>query len=487
VIRELADRLAAEYAFAEMGAKLAGELRQRLATGAYASAASGVAFARALTTDLQATSKDKHLRIRFEAEAGGPRRGPGGPPAPPAAGPGPRRPPPAGGITKLEVLEGRVGYLHMRGVPPLEVAENAVAAAFAFLKNTDALILDCRNNDGGDPRTVALYVSYLSEGSPFVINTFHPRNGKIQEFATTELGELSYGEQKPVFVLTSPRTFSGGEELAYDLQALQRAVLVGEVTGGGANPAQGVLIAGHFLARIPFAHPVNPITNANWEGSGVQPDIAVPEDRALSVALDAIRARLQGSSPAPAPKHALPARQPPKRASVASAGPGNARGPNLLTNGDFSKGQAPWGVASLGPGGPQKHPSRLSDGALCVKIRGGEQLFVGWPDAEHPTPLAIRAGTTYQLSFRASASGRWPLRASIRVGHQTPPYTPIVQTEVPLDVRPLAFHVDVESEQGDDLAGVAFQVRAAPGRGESEVCLDDVALRAVPKAPHLPR
>jgi hypothetical protein len=379
------------------------------------------------------------------------------------------------------VLEGRVGYLQINGVPPLEFAEEAVAAAFAFLKDTDALILDCRGNGGGDPRTVALYVSYLSEGPPFVINTFHPRHGSIIEFATTELGELSYGEQKPVFVLTSPRTFSGGEELAYDLQALQRAVLVGEVTGGGANPAQGVLIASHFLAQIPFAHPVNPITNANWEGSGVMPDLVVPEDGALSVALDAIRARLQGSSPAPAPKHALPPRQPPQRASVASAGPGNARGPNLLSNGNFSKGLAPWGVESFGPGGPQPHPSRVHDGALCLKIRDSKRVvIVGWPDAEHPAPLSIAAGAAYQLSFRASASGRLPLRASVSVGHQTPPYLSVMEADVPLDVRSLAYHVDFQSDHDDDLAGIAFRLRAAPFRGESEVCLDDVALRAVP-------
>jgi len=478
VIRELAGHLDAEYAYAEMGAKLAQELRSRLTAGGYAGAATGVALAQTLTTELQATSKDKHLRVSFLAQAGDARISP----ARLDAAPGRRRFPPAGGgITKLEVLEGHVGYLQMDGVPPLEVAEDALAAAFAFVKNTDALILDCRNNGGGDPRTVALYVSYLSEGAPFVVNTFHPRNGRIEEFATSELGGLSYGEQKPVYVLTSARTFSGGEELAYDLQALQRAVLVGEVTGGGANPTRGVQIGGQFLAHIPFAHPVNPITNANWEGRGVQPDVVVPEDRALSVALDALTLRLQGSSPAPGLKPTLPARQPPKRAGVASAGPGNVRGPNLLTNGDFAKGLAPWGVMSFGPGGGQPRPSRISNGALCVKLQGSEMLVIGWPDAEHSTPLSVSAGTAYQLSFRASASGRLPLRARINVGHQTPPYPTLIEAEVPLDVRSLPFHVDFESDRSDDLAGVALRLRALPGRGESEVCLGDVALRAVPR------
>ena len=61
---------------------------------------------------------------------------------------------------------------------------------------------------GGDPNTVALYVSYLSEGVPYVVNTFHWREGnRVVEFRTTELGDLVYGAHKPVFVLTSPGTF----------------------------------------------------------------------------------------------------------------------------------------------------------------------------------------------------------------------------------------------------------------------------------------
>jgi hypothetical protein len=77
-----------------------------------------------------------------------------------------------------------------------------------------------------------------------------------------------------------------------------------------------------------------------------------------------------------------------------------------------------------------------------------------------------------------------PLRASINVGHQTPPYPRIIEADVPLDVKPLAFYVDFESDRSDDLAGIALQLRAAPSRGQSEVCLDDVRLRAMsPKTP----
>jgi len=276
VIGELASHLRSEYAFEEMGARLATTLQDNEATGAYAEATSAEALALALTRDLQAVSQDRHLRVV--------------PLQPPPGAQGtPSGPPPNGAIEEVRVLEGNIGYLRMLAVPALAQARGAVAAAFAGLQQTDALILDCRDNGGGDPRTVAWYVSHLLEGPPIVINRFHARGGSVEEFATTDLGALSYGGVKPVFVLTSPRTFSGGEELAYDLQAMGRAVLVGEVTGGGANPARAVPIGMNLeqplLAFIPFAYPENPFTHANWEGRGVQPDLEVPEQRALEVAL----------------------------------------------------------------------------------------------------------------------------------------------------------------------------------------------------------
>jgi C-terminal processing protease CtpA/Prc len=96
---------------------------------------------------------------------------------------------------------------------------------------------------------------------PYVVNTFHWREGnRVVEFRTTELGDLVYGAHKPVFVLTSPGTFSGGEELSYDLQVLERAVVVGEVTGGGANPGGPVPLGHQFVVNMPSGRPVNPVT-----------------------------------------------------------------------------------------------------------------------------------------------------------------------------------------------------------------------------------
>jgi hypothetical protein len=95
------------------------------------------------------------------------------------------------------------------------------------------------------------------------------------------------GKRNPdakVFVLTSSSTFSAAEEFSYNLKNLERATLIGETTGGGAHPG-GTINAGEgFMLWTPTGRAINPITNTNWEGTGVKPHIEVPADEALEVA-----------------------------------------------------------------------------------------------------------------------------------------------------------------------------------------------------------
>jgi retinol-binding protein 3 len=293
VLYSLAQELESRYVLPDVAKKLAAVVRTKQKTGAYRNVTTGPEFARVLTDDLFSVAHDKHLRINFSWGLV------------PYANPVPLSPEllnelrkENGAIPKVEILEGNIGYVRVNGVPAVDVARPAIAAAFAFLHYTDALIIDDRGNGGGDPNTVAVYVSYLSEGRPFVVNTFHWREGnRVEEFRTTELGELAYGAQKPVFVLTSSMTFSGGEELAYDLQALKRAVIVGENTGGGANPSTSVELPHNFVVSMPSAQGVNPNTGTNWEGVGVSPDIRIAAAEALRRAHTLALERLAAIAP----------------------------------------------------------------------------------------------------------------------------------------------------------------------------------------------
>src|SRR5918998_487803 len=288
VVENLLKRLNEAYVFPDTAAKVERAVRERLDKGEYDKLTSAKQFAERLTADLQEVSRDKHLRVRYSHR-----------PIPVRAG-GPGEPSASEreqfrremsrmnyGFQKVERLPGNVGYVEFRGFYDPEGGAETVAAVFNFLANTDALIFDLRKNGGGDPKMVALICSYLFGKEPIHLNSLHWRDGKserVEEFWTLkEVAGRRY-TGKDVYVLTSGRTFSGAEEFSYNLKNLKRATLVGETTGGGANPGGGNRLGPHFGAFIPTGRAVNPITKTNWEGTGVEPDVKVPADQALKVA-----------------------------------------------------------------------------------------------------------------------------------------------------------------------------------------------------------
>ena len=105
------------------------------------------------------------------------------------------------------------------------------------------------------------------------------------------MGARAQLPEAPVYVLTSGRTFSAAEEFTYNLKNLERATIVGETTGGGAHPVDRHVFADLQISMsLPFGRAVNPITGTNWEGTGIDPHIAVPVDQAFDVAyLDALK------------------------------------------------------------------------------------------------------------------------------------------------------------------------------------------------------
>jgi hypothetical protein len=287
VLDTLVKRLNDSYVFPEVAAKMEQSLRANSA--AYEQITSARQFSERLTADLQAVSHDKHLRVRYSYEAIPVR--PNGPLEPTSDEIERARRELSRinyGFERVERLPGNIGYLDLRGFTPTQVGgDETVAAAFNFLANTDALIIDLRKNGGGDPQRVALICSYLFGPERVHLNDLHWREGKgerVEEFWTQKDVAGKRYEGKDVYVLTSNYTFSGAEEFSNNLKTLKRATIVGETTGGGANPGGGNRLSEHFVAFIPVGRAVNPITKTNWEGTGVEPDVKVPADQALHVA-----------------------------------------------------------------------------------------------------------------------------------------------------------------------------------------------------------
>jgi Peptidase family S41/N-terminal domain of Peptidase_S41 in eukaryotic IRBP len=291
--------LRTSYVFPDRAERAATAIEARLAAGEY-DGLDEAALAERLTGHLYEVCADKHLEVRVmpPLPAG---HEPAGPPEP---GPPPRRDrghPGNYGIRRVERLEGNVGYLDLRGVAHPEEAGPAIAAAMELVAGTYALIIDLRHNHGGSPHGVAFWCSYLFPGAGTHLGDIFQADTGL----TTQFWSLAYAPgprylDRPVYLLTSHETFSGGEDLCYTLQAQGRAEVIGETTGGGAHPARMVPVSPTVAIRVPFARSINPVTGTNWQGTGVVPDIAVPAAEAYDVTYGkALRHVLSSAVPPP--------------------------------------------------------------------------------------------------------------------------------------------------------------------------------------------
>ena len=289
VIDRVLNGLDRSYVFPEVARQMREAVSDRVSNGEYEAINDAQEFADKLTADLQAVCRDKHLRVRLSVDGGGAtlmRRGAMNR----ADSEG------NGGFAIVEIMPGNVGYIDLRGfLSPHAAAEHA-ANAMNKVADADSLIIDLRKNGGGSAEMVALLVSYLLESERILVNTFVGRDGTVTDETWTTEDLPGRRFTKDVYVLTSAYTFSAAEEFAYDLKNLKRATLVGETTGGGANPIDMFRINDRFEVSIPVARAVNPISKTNWEGVGVAPDVSVPAADALETAHRAALAkRVDGS------------------------------------------------------------------------------------------------------------------------------------------------------------------------------------------------
>ena len=189
------------------------------------------------------------------------------------------------GIRRVERLDGNIGYLDLRRMPVPANAGPAIAAAMELVAGTYALIIDMRRNGGGSPEGVVFWCSYLVDERPTYFNDiFNAETGETRQFWALPCVPGTRYLDRPVYVLTSRRTFSGGEDLCYTLQAVTRAEIRGEATGGGAHPTRVYPVSPAVCFGIPFARSVSPVTGSNWQGAGVVPDVAVAAEQAYDVA-----------------------------------------------------------------------------------------------------------------------------------------------------------------------------------------------------------
>ncbi|MEM1134675.1 MAG: S41 family peptidase [Bacteroidota bacterium] len=291
-IDSINNKLHNNYVFPEVADEMSKTLKRNLKEGKYHSFINPKELAQQLTNDLLSISKDKHLmvvynpkiiarelaltnedRINEEAEWAKElvkhlKRD-------------------NYGFREVKILEQNIGYIDLREFVDPKYGGETLTSAMYFLSNTDAIIVDLRQNDGGSPWMVQLLASYFFSSEPVhLANHFNrPKNELTQSWTLPFVP----GVRRPdvdLYILTSSKTFSAAEAFSYQLKHLKRATIVGERTEGGAHLTGSVIATDKFYVRIPQGRTTSSVTNSNWEGIGVKPHIEVSSEQALKVALD---------------------------------------------------------------------------------------------------------------------------------------------------------------------------------------------------------
>lgn len=299
VVESVAKTMNEAYLFPETGKKMSKFITENYKKKLYKSTSDPIEFAARLTADLLSVGHDKHIRVFFDPQWVQASR---------SANTKqdsldvlyrdlPQWKKENFGFKEIKILPGNIGYLKLDGMIDIKFGGETGVAAMNYLSNTDALIIDLRENHGGS-NMGSLVASYLFDGEQVQLAELHLREGNkvIQEWTLAHVPGKRM-PNTPVYILTSNFTFSAAEAIAQRLKVLKRAITIGENSGGGAHITEQRVATERFCVFVPYGRSIgDPTKDTDWEGVGVVPDIRVPAIEALDKAYQTALSNLKAKS-----------------------------------------------------------------------------------------------------------------------------------------------------------------------------------------------
>ncbi|WP_210464354.1 S41 family peptidase [Rufibacter roseolus] len=298
VVDSLSSVLKRVYVYPEKANEMSKGIQKKLKKGEYDHLPDNPQLANALTRDLRAHHHDKHLVVRYDPELEK-RIRKFVATSQPDQKDAEKDKKQNFYFKKAEVLPGNIGYLVFNNFADLnDLSKKTVQAAMQFVANADALILDLRNNMGGRPEMGQVIARYFFSQPQLAGKTFNRiTNSWTEEWVGSKPESPdAFHLEMPIYILTSKRTYSAAEGLAYHLKHLKKAVVVGDTTRGGAHATRSFALGNGFVGFIPFSRLEHVETKTDWEGIGVVPNVAIPEDSAFLKAQELILIKLLSST-----------------------------------------------------------------------------------------------------------------------------------------------------------------------------------------------
>ena len=176
----------------------------------------------------------------------------------------------------------KIGYLRFDKFSGDPQTKKLITEAMISLAASNSLIIDMRENIGGDPNLVAFLSSYFVEDNTPLWSLIDRDGNEVLKVKSKVNNNKFNGK---LYLLTSNKTYSAAEAFVYTLKHLGRAYIIGEPTGGGAHLVEMQRVTDDIDIRIPVLRAYNSVTESNWERNGVIPMIAVEASKAKSAAI----------------------------------------------------------------------------------------------------------------------------------------------------------------------------------------------------------
>ena len=276
VIQAAASILVAHYVDTQKAHEASDLLLIHQKRGDYDALSDGPTLAERLTQDIQGSTQDLQVAVQYSRNAI-----PNSPPTPSAVQHEEYRAAMMRQnctIEKVQMLSNGIGYMKFNFFPDPTVCSEVFHRSMEQLSQSRAIIFDLRDNAGGFPGMVADVAAELFDHPVLWYNPRATPNASL--LSPVPDSKLA---NKPVYILTSSRTFSGAEHFTYDLKMLKRATVIGEATRGG-HPGAPYRVDDHFWMAVPEVRRPSPYGTLDWQGLGVEPDVKVNASDAMGTA-----------------------------------------------------------------------------------------------------------------------------------------------------------------------------------------------------------
>ena len=186
----------------------------------------------------------------------------------------------AGNGYYYRVLDDNIGYLVVESFGSA-TSSGRLNVMFNNMALCNGLIIDIRDNGGGDLKAAEFLASHFTEKTVTVGYYCYKNGPGHNDFSRLYRNELSPARYdlrwiKPVVLLTNRGCFSSANDFAFTMKSFENVTLMGDTTGGGGGMPMSSELPNGWVVRFSSAPSFD--ADMNHVEFGIAPDIRLDMD-----------------------------------------------------------------------------------------------------------------------------------------------------------------------------------------------------------------